>query len=109
MRRGEEIRQTPMLTGEKISKDFLCETYLSGSKLAEFYLKLKSTSLDKVTKVLLECLPFRDNQERPISQFFRGYLAGIFQQLYGRNVNVAETECIAKGDPICRFTIQVAK
>jgi len=62
-----------------------------------------------VAKELFECLPFRDNQERPISQFFRGYLAGVFQQLYGKNVNVIETECIAKGDSSCRFIVQVAK
>ncbi|MEM1558008.1 MAG: V4R domain-containing protein [Thermoproteota archaeon] len=273
MRHGEETRQTFVLTGEKIPKDFLCKAYLPGSKLAEFYLKMKNNSLDKVTKMLLEkkivelcgfqsldletgeiikgfladisgsnenateiaeslknvngifevkfsdnvlngliidelffplmvggersftlrvesfgailkrlyekfgtgaavilyemglgmgeskfksvvnryhvdkqtalkiilaersakgwciaqledfnknnvvvvakelfeCLPFKDSQEKQISQFFRGYLAGIFQQLYGKNVNVTETECIAKGDSFCRFVVQVAK
>ncbi|MEM1554014.1 MAG: V4R domain-containing protein [Thermoproteota archaeon] len=58
---------------------------------------------------LFECLPFRDNHDRPISQFFRGYLAGIFQQLYGKNVNVIETECIAKGDKLCKFVIESGK
>ncbi len=58
---------------------------------------------------LFECSPFRDNQDKPISQLFRGYLAGIFQQLYGRNVSVTESECIAKGDKACRFIIQIAK
>jgi len=273
MRRREESDQIPAFIGEKVPKDFLCEAHFPGSKLAEFYLKLKSSSLDKVTKTLLEkkivelysfqntdlgkgeivkgfladisgsndgardlaeklknidgvlevrfsdnvldgliidelffplmvggersftlrvesfgailkrlyekfgtgaavilyemgigmgeskfksivskhkvnketavkiilaersakgwciarmeelnnkgaivsaselfeCSPFRDNQDRPISQLFRGYLAGIFQQLYGRNVSVTESECIAKGDKVCRFIIQIAK
>ncbi len=273
MRRREESDQIPAFTGEKIPKDFLCEAYLPGSKLAEFYLKLKSSSLDKVTKTLLEkkivelygfqntnlengeiikgfladvsgsnegardlveklknidgvlevrfsdnvlngliidelffplmvggersftlrvesfgailrrlyekfgtgaavilyemgigmgeskfksvvskykvnketavkiilaersakgwciaqledydkngaiivarelfeCLPFKNSQERSISQFFRGYLAGIFQQVYGRSVSVTEVECIAKGDGACKFIIQPVK
>ncbi|MBO3799996.1 MAG: hypothetical protein FGF52_02925 [Candidatus Brockarchaeota archaeon] len=273
MRHGEEMKQTPASNGEGIPKDFLCEAYLPRSKLAEFYLKLKSSSLEKVTKMLLEkkiveiygfqnldlekgeiikgfladisgsnedardiaeslkningvlevkfsdnsldgliidelffplmvggersftlrvesfgailkrlyekfgtgaavilyemglgmgeskfksvvnkyhvdkqtavkiilaersakgwcisqlegygkngavivvrelfeCLPFKNNQERPISHFFRGYLTGIFQQAYGKSVNVTEVECIAKGESFCKFIIQAVK
>jgi len=58
---------------------------------------------------LFECMPFRNNQERPISQLFRGYLTGLFQQLYGKNVTVTESECIAKGDNVCRFLIRIAE
>ncbi|MEM2275855.1 MAG: V4R domain-containing protein [Thermoproteota archaeon] len=58
---------------------------------------------------LFECMPFRDKQDKPISQLFRGYLTGIFQQLYGRNVSVTETECIAKGDNACKFVIEAGK
>jgi predicted hydrocarbon binding protein len=62
-----------------------------------------------VTRELFECLPFKNSQERPISQFFRGYLAGMFQQIYGRSVSVTEVECIAKGDNACKFIIQPVK
>ncbi|MEM3029874.1 MAG: V4R domain-containing protein [Thermoproteota archaeon] len=58
---------------------------------------------------LFECMPFKNNQEKPVSQLFRGYLTGIFQQLYGKNVTVTESECIAKGDNACRFLIRVAE
>ncbi|MEM2584426.1 MAG: hypothetical protein QXP99_02710, partial [Thermoproteota archaeon] len=81
MRRGEEIRQTPMLTGEKIPKNFLCEAYLPGSKLAEFYLKLKNTSLDKVTKVLLEKKVVElcgfQNLDFENGEIIKGFLADI--------------------------------
>ncbi|MDW8034661.1 MAG: hypothetical protein RMI79_07025, partial [Nitrososphaerota archaeon] len=46
-----------------------------------------------LVKDLFECIPFRDKQDKPISQLFRGYLAGIFQQVCGRNISVTETEC----------------
>ncbi|MBO3799992.1 MAG: hypothetical protein FGF52_02905 [Candidatus Brockarchaeota archaeon] len=75
------------------------------SRLDEF----NSKGAVVLAKDLFECMPFRDRQERPVSQLFRGYLAGIFQQLYGKNVNVTETECIAKGDNVCKFVIQAEK
>jgi len=62
-----------------------------------------------VARELFECISFKNSQSKSASQLFRGYLAGISQQLYGKNVIVAETECIAKGDDVCRFIIQVVK
>ncbi|MEM2980509.1 MAG: V4R domain-containing protein [Thermoproteota archaeon] len=56
---------------------------------------------------LFECMPFKGKQDRAISHFFRGYLAGICQTLFGKEVSVTEVECIAKGDPVCKFNIQV--
>ncbi|MBO3769573.1 MAG: V4R domain-containing protein [Thermoproteota archaeon] len=62
-----------------------------------------------VARELFECLPFRNKQEKPVSQLFRGYLAGIFQRLYGKSFTVSEVECIAKGDSVCRFLVEAAK
>ncbi|MEM3029875.1 MAG: V4R domain-containing protein [Thermoproteota archaeon] len=71
--------------------------------------ELNGRSAVVVAHELFECIPFKNNQGKSASQLFRGYLAGIFQQLYGKSVIVAETECIAKGDDVCRFIIQAAK
>jgi predicted hydrocarbon binding protein len=62
-----------------------------------------------VARELFECLPFKNKQERPVSQLFRGYLAGVFQKLYSRSFAVSEVECIAKGDKVCKFLIEIAK
>jgi len=62
-----------------------------------------------VARELFECLPFKGRQERAVSQLFRGYLAGIFQKLYGKSFTVSEVECIAKGDDVCRFLVEASK
>ncbi|MEM3713197.1 MAG: V4R domain-containing protein [Thermoproteota archaeon] len=62
-----------------------------------------------LVRELFECLPFRNKQEKPVSQLFRGYLAGVFQKLYGKSFTVSEVECIAKGDGICRFLVEATK
>ncbi|MGQ9479660.1 MAG: V4R domain-containing protein [Thermoproteota archaeon] len=62
-----------------------------------------------VVRELFECMLFRNGQNKPVSQFFRGYLAGLFQYVYGKEVSITETRCIAKGDDACTFTIQVSK
>ncbi|MGQ9479751.1 MAG: V4R domain-containing protein [Thermoproteota archaeon] len=56
---------------------------------------------------LFECMPFKGNQDRTVSQFFRGYLAGICRILFDKEVSVTEVECVAKGNPVCKFNIQV--
>lgn len=56
---------------------------------------------------LFECMPFKGKQDRAVSQFFRGYLAGICRILFGKEVSVTEVECVAKGNPVCKFNIQV--
>lgn len=40
------------------------------------------------------------------SQFLRGMIAGILAELFGRGFSVVEEYCIAKGDPVCRFSIK---
>lgn len=43
---------------------------------------------------------------RPVCSFVRGVLAGSIQTLLEAPLEVDETECIAKGDDVCRFVIK---
>ncbi|MEM3673661.1 MAG: V4R domain-containing protein [Candidatus Bathyarchaeia archaeon] len=47
-----------------------------------------------------------ENNGRPYSQFYRGAIAGIFTRFFGKDVEVTETRCIAKGDPYCEFVVK---
>ena len=54
-----------------------------------------------VARELLECIDVSSGE--PNSQLLRGILAGFLSKLWGREVKVVETKCIAKGDPCCEF------
>ena len=55
---------------------------------------------------LFECLPFRGKHKESRSHFFRGYLTGVFNQLFHKEASTTEVECVAKGDASCKFTIK---
>lgn len=55
---------------------------------------------------LFECLPYRGKDKQPKSHFFRGYITGIFNNLFNKEVATEEVECIAKGDKNCKFMIK---
>ncbi|MDW8034806.1 MAG: hypothetical protein RMI79_07765, partial [Nitrososphaerota archaeon] len=67
--------------GERVPKDFMCEAYLPNSKLVEFYLKIKSISLEKVIKILLENkiveLCGFQNFDPKNGEIIKGFLADI--------------------------------
>lgn len=46
-------------------------------------------------------------RDKPQSQFYRGAIAGIFTRLFGKDVEVKETRCIAMGDQYCEFEVKV--
>ena len=50
---------------------------------------------------LVECIGVVS--DRPTSHMFRGLLAGFLSKLWGVDVKVVETTCIATGDPYCEF------
>ena len=54
---------------------------------------------------LFECLPFKGKLKESRSHFFRAYLEGAFKALFKTEYTATETECLAKGDPYCRFII----
>ena len=53
-----------------------------------------------------ECVPFKNKKDRPMSHLVRGGLAGVFSGIYGRDFEVEEVKCLAKGDPYCEFVIK---
>jgi predicted hydrocarbon binding protein len=55
---------------------------------------------------LFECLPFKGKYKEGRSHFFRGYLTGVFHQLFRKDASTTEVECVAKGDANCKFTIK---
>ncbi|MBI5091465.1 MAG: sigma 54-interacting transcriptional regulator [Candidatus Hydrogenedentes bacterium] len=44
-----------------------------------------------------------DPLDYPVCWYTAGYFAGHISEIVGRRVITSETECIAKGDPCCRF------
>jgi len=93
---------------QKAVRVILAERSAKGWCIAKLE-KLNNRGAVVLAQDLFECMPFRNSQDKPISQFFRGYLTGVFKQLYGNNVSVFESECIAKGDKACRFVVQIVR
>jgi len=58
-----------------------------------------------VVEELLECMGVKSSE--PNSQLFRGILAGFLTELWGVEVEVVETKCIAMGDEYCEFEARV--
>ena len=54
---------------------------------------------------LFECLPYRGKLKEPRGHFFRGYLEGAFKTLLEADYKANEVECIARGDPHCKFVV----
>ena len=52
----------------------------------------------------IECSAF-EKSSKPVSQFVRGYLAGLLAEQTGKEVEVIEEKCIAVGDKYCEFHI----
>ena len=42
----------------------------------------------------------------PVCHIIRGVLAGLAAGIFGGDVASEETDCAAKGDPVCRFVMQ---
>lgn len=63
-------------------------------------------------KVILTvaCSPFAEaygKSTQPVCHMTRGVMAGMAQTLFNEDVGAAETHCLAKGDDLCRFLIEV--
>jgi predicted hydrocarbon binding protein len=106
--KAESVARKYRVDKQTAVKIILTERSAKGWCLAEIE-ELNSKKARIIVHELFECLPFKGKQERPVSQLFRGYLAGVFQQLYGKSFSVSEVECIAKGDAVCRFLLEAAK
>jgi len=47
-----------------------------------------------------------ENTKRPVCSQIAGQIAGGMTAVYGKEYDCKETECIAKGDPACRFVVR---
>jgi predicted hydrocarbon binding protein len=45
----------------------------------------------------------------PPCEFVRGYLAGIFSEMFGQRMDVTETLCVSRGHNRCQFDVSEAK
>ncbi|MEM2088385.1 MAG: V4R domain-containing protein [Thermoproteota archaeon] len=106
--KAESVVRKYQVDKQTAIKIILTERAAKGWCLAEIE-ELNSRKARIRVHELFECLPFKGKQERPVSQLFRGYLAGVFQKLYGRSFSVSEIDCISKGDSVCRFLLEAAK
>lgn len=44
-----------------------------------------------------------------VDHLFRGLVAGAVSYILNQEVDAFETHCVAKGDPVCRFTVSPVK
>ncbi|MEM2050388.1 MAG: V4R domain-containing protein [Thermoproteota archaeon] len=91
-----------------VLKLILAERTAKGWCMAEV-VEFNSEGATLIVRELFECLPFKGKKGEAFSQFFRGYLAGVFEHVLNTSVSVVEAECIAKGDPTCKFIIQARR
>jgi predicted hydrocarbon binding protein len=73
-------------------------------------LTLKTVNLDTKTAEIhikdgFESADSRNTSSAPQCHFIRGLLRGWFSQLFETKIEVTETQCIAKGDPVCIFRV----
>jgi predicted hydrocarbon binding protein len=74
---------------------------------------LELDTADRRLIIAVEGSPFaeayvRDGSQTsrfPVCHMIRGVLAGMAAGIFGGDVTAEEAECVAKGDPICRFVI----
>ncbi len=59
--------------------------------------------------VLVKSSPFAmayGDSAHSVCHITRGVMAGMAQTLFGKAIAAAETQCLAKGDDLCRFLIE---
>lgn len=47
-----------------------------------------------------------ERSEEPVCHLFRGYAAGIIEELTGLKMDAEETKCLAMGDEYCEFVVR---
>jgi len=98
---------------ERVQKDYVMRIYeyclsvlaatgwgrpqvLSSTDLRDFVIQLERCS---------ECEG--RTSARPTSNFIRGFISALFAALTEKEVDCVEVECVAKGDPHCKFQLHV--
>ena len=103
-RKIESVRRNYKADGQTALDIVMMERIAKGwgiPEIKEFNREKAEATIE--VKELFECLPFKDRFEQARSFFFKGYLEGILKQLFKKEVSTTEVECIAKGDPCCKF------
>ncbi len=113
-------------TGRVAAKTFKKAFGLEGKALIDFMLglglslgwgKFELVELDEErhmltlrARELFECEIFREVRgEGPTSYFVKGHILGAAREIFNdEKLTVAETKCIASGDPYCEFQIKPA-
>jgi predicted hydrocarbon binding protein len=110
--------------GRNSTKTFMEKTGLEGEELLRFivaFLQSLGWGVFRIAELdmeylratvdiddLFECVILRDVAPGPTSNFVRGYVVGVAQEVWGeKDVVGEEAKCIAKGDPYCRIKIKV--
>jgi len=106
MSKAEKVMREYGLKGVDALRVILKERVAKGWCIPEIevFNEKKNEAVIKVYE-LFECLPFKGKLKEPRSHLARGYIAGVFKAIFGVDCMVTETECLAKGDPYCRFIV----
>jgi len=97
-RDGEEVVRSGLATAQAAGWGIVEDFYSDPSKLA-WRVSIRD---------LFECTSSRSDEVGNRSHFFRGYLAGLFQESYGlEKVSCVETLCAANHAASCEFAIWV--
>ncbi|MEM4311401.1 MAG: V4R domain-containing protein [Nitrososphaerales archaeon] len=103
----QSIQKNYGLKGKEALTIVLAERVTKGWCIPEIIKFDLSKSLAEVkVEELFECLPFKGKEKEARSQFFRGYLAGLFSELLSKEVMIIEEKCLAKGDDNCYFKVE---
>ena len=106
---GQRYKQTLGLSNAE-AVEFMCRM---GGEIGWGQFRL--VELDEANhrlKVEIDHSPFAEGYDEPtqagVCHLTRGVLSGLATGLFGVEVSSDEVLCLAKGDPLCRFEIEVA-
>jgi predicted hydrocarbon binding protein len=105
---GEKYKQTLGLTDAE-AVEFMCRM---GGEIGWGQFRL--VELDETGRRLVvevKHSPFAEGYDEPsksgVCHLTRGVLSGLATGLFGVEVGSEEVQCLAKGDPLCRFEIEL--
>lgn len=112
---GEAVWERYQKIGINILEEAIKRLLLGGIALGRYKGEITKFSVEEgVIEIRLhrnwECeVAKMYNIPGPASYFERGVIAGLVKGYLGKEVNVEEVKCIAKGDPYCEFRIKIPK
>ncbi|MGQ9583625.1 MAG: DUF835 domain-containing protein [Thermoplasmatota archaeon] len=105
--------------GQIQNMDIVCEDMISISEVLPGLwgsvglgrIQLKDITEEGMTVIFKESIEAMTvgQTPKPSCDFTRGYLAGMASALANKKFTAIETECMAKGDPVCSHKLNLAK